>query len=1457
MYPNETQNTDCLEGSITQHFAYLHGVLQNVERKIIDSLHKRHDSWNKNIDEISQQLREHEDRLQSALVVIGSITENLDKIDIQQVIRNLQKLADIPCHLVITSNSDEKEIRFNIDQTIVNTLEKHCTIHVPAASNFSLQRTELLPDDYEIEPLTEEISILRLRDKSAGMKATSAVAIAPRTNDNHPSVGVSEMVRVTHVIDPSCFYVQLIQHQNKLAELTKELAMLANTSGIIPTEVTLNGSYVVQCSRDRNWYRARVVNKRTDPNKDERYTVFFVDYGMNEENVPLSRMRNIIPTFSMHSGMALRCTLFDVVPNGGAWHPDATEAFKKLVCTNTMVSMCVMMRTGDTFYVDLCAVSSKDSGLIPVKDSLTYMKYATCVSSNTLMRMNPDSTTKYYKEQLELESYIDVEVLFVESPDCIYVQKIHSNRSYHCKMIRELTETYEHNLSSTEYIPVPHKDLPCAAPGVDKRWHRGIITDVTEISVQVFFVDLGYTLMFNYNAIRALPKKYMSCKTQAIRVSLRNIKPPYGNWDQWRLEAIEFLKKCLMHSTKPYKIVAFDKSGDTYNVVMYRHDKTNVAYLLIKNGFALNTRPSPRNANTGGKSRNRRQKHRRAINNMKEPTESEEPIEQVERIASAESHTILNTSTRSTSEETEDPFKVHVLVHQVRSPDCIYVSDAMCEQTGIEEMMKQIQEFYNKYRSTKQEVWNMDAVCAVYSANNSMYYRGKIVEINTKGNVVVFLYDIGVEETVSINDIQALYPPFFKIPTSVFKIKLSGILPCGGSSSWPSSSCQALHEIIDKNQNCRFYISKLEDEDVENSAIPVELWIKQKKMDGPLAPTRIEINSVNRMLVDKGLALPVKEYAKKRDKIVAVELKRLAIKKSERLLKSESNVKWFKINNGDGAVAEAGINMDSKILLEYSNSNSDSEEYSSEEIFDNMPTLPKLSSWLPAEPILKDVFSAVPTYLDHDGFLYLHSIEQNTKTLHSIETKLQDLYNNCAVESCDIVWAAGDMCIAQYHANQKWYRGKVVKVLGNDIFEVEFVDYGNVEECSIGTLKKKVILENIPIQCTKCLIYGLNPNNKTGKWTTEDLDKIHGLLIDKNCEVSILDATDLFYVISVTIFPNEHCSQTMDLITFLVNEWNMNIKLEIENNLSGRDTSTTDTPDVIIENSKFIYSDEEIENVAKDEVISGYSVLMQHTNALNESGSCAMTDHEENFSWCKSKTDIVTSTPHIVSEENLSINYKVIDIPQDIEYIEIELCCSITATKFHAQLKENAHSTTLTTYYEQYQLLMSDLQENACKQPMITYIAPNTPCCAKFSDGVWYRCLIVETEPAAGTTDVEIKLLYVDYGNDEYRTVNTEQCELHALKKEWMDVPVLAIKCKLWNIEVASSANKDSLLPRLKEMYNRRVVATIKKIDNDFMYIELYENEDREELIYGSLIQEGIFKRIKDCQTASLKNISQ
>lgn len=114
---------------------------------------------------------------------------------------------------------------------------------------------------------------------------------------------------------------------------------------------------------------------------------------------------------------------------------------------------------------------------------------------------------------------------------------------------------------------------------------------------------------------------------------------------------------------------------------------------------------------------------------------------------------------------------------------------------------------------------------------------------------------------------------------------------------------------------------------------------------------------------------------------------------------------------------------------------------------------------------------------------------------------MQERYRGCRIKPYDKEWEVGDICIAEYHFDKMWYRGEVQKVLNKNsvmvnkkqikililmkvkyektmlfyYLKVKFVDYGNSEECSIGSLKKHVILQDIPIQCLRCTVLGLTP----------------------------------------------------------------------------------------------------------------------------------------------------------------------------------------------------------------------------------------------------------------------------------------------------------------------------------------------------------------------------------------------
>lgn len=131
-------------------------------------------------------------------------------------------------------------------------------------------------------------------------------------------------------------------------------------------------------------------------------------------------------------------------------------------------------------------------------------------------------------------------------------------------------------------------------------------------------------------------------------------------------------------------------------------------------------------------------------------------------------------------------------------------------------------------------------------------------------------------------------------------------------------------------------------------------------------------------------------YAKKRDKILAIELKRQLMRKFERLTKYEPNVKWFEINNCSNEPTEiTATTAISKPILYHLNSDSNNQIYENmEEILDNIPKLLS-SAWLPVEPINEDTFIAIPTYIDHSGFLYLHSKTGSTYILFKL-TLLKD-----------------------------------------------------------------------------------------------------------------------------------------------------------------------------------------------------------------------------------------------------------------------------------------------------------------------------------------------------------------------------------------------------------------------------------------------------------------------------------
>merc|ERR1712142_750981 len=147
-------------------------------------------------------------------------------------------------------------------------------------------------------------------------------------------------------------------------------------------------------------------------------------------------------------------------------------------------------------------------------------------------------------------------------------------------------------------------------------------------------------------------------------------------------------------------------------------------------------------------------------------------------------------------------------------------------------------------------------------------------------------------------------------------------------------------------------------------------------------------------------------------------------------------------------------------------------------------------SWLPAALPASQEFLAVATHVDWEGNIYLIPEGINQDTLRIIGNVLDSKFQGSSPRPVDKYWRVGELAIARWDLDCKWYRAKVVSVnLNKNICTVQFVDYGTVEECMIEDMRKDLFMTEIPIQCFPLQMDTVKPGGDT--WEQSVLDFLH------------------------------------------------------------------------------------------------------------------------------------------------------------------------------------------------------------------------------------------------------------------------------------------------------------------------------------------------------------------------------
>ncbi|KAE9534553.1 hypothetical protein AGLY_008643 [Aphis glycines] len=168
--------------------------------------------------------------------------------------------------------------------------------------------------------------------------------------------------------------------------------------------------------------------------------------------------------------------------------------------------------------------------------------------------------------------------------------------------------------------------------------------------------------------------------------------------------------------------------------------------------------------------------------------------------------------------------------------------------------------------------------------------------------------------------------------------------------------------------------------------------------------------------------------------------------------------------------------------------------------------------------------------------IYLQNLDDETfQLLQLVSNELNEVFSNSQPEPINIEWSEGQSVIVQYHLDNMWYRGTIIKI--NEIeekveFTVQFCDYGNIETCTHENLRSTLYMTDVPQLCVKGFFSTILPMTKDRKWPIPALDFIHSMIVERRCMVIIDESLSTKDIYAIKCL-NE-IQQQLDVCQYLV-----------------------------------------------------------------------------------------------------------------------------------------------------------------------------------------------------------------------------------------------------------------------------------------------------------------------------------
>ncbi|XP_009465694.1 PREDICTED: tudor domain-containing protein 6 [Nipponia nippon] len=892
-------------------------------------------------------------------------------------------------------------------------------------------------------------------------------------------VGSTVNVIVSCVENPSYFWCQLSRNCHDLKALMAEIQEYCKNSS--HPHAWPNSVCLAQYSEDEKWYRALIVSEAPSAEKVE---VVYVDYG-NRELVSLTNLRSTNERFLRLEAQAFRCSLYNLIqPNGQdpfAWDEEAIQAFQEFVDTSSS-----HFELKCTIFA-LASINNKE--LFNIVDLMTPFQSA-CQFLTERSVARPLSPQKPLVSSVQLHSYYySMHGIKIGSEEDVYITHVEDPWTFYCQLERcadvlaQLTDNISRLSETITSLETLQKSGSlCLAKYTDNHWYRGVIMK-TKPNTEVFFVDFGNTETIEKDHLLPLPSDacdILLLPMQAIKCSLSDISSVPKEATAWFKQAV--LERQL-------KAIVVAKESDGKLLIELFDGNTQINAKLKELSLINNTGLCRRVENETSCSRNTDVTERNET--AESPLNAGRPIEREKCRCEAQGG--WGSSKRH--------FKEDVNLFQPATK-----GDLAAGLVESDEMLRSKKDTFllNKVGEESLLSVQMDKQSDIKSDA-----EGGCIMLTSVSDVLQQKIVPALKVLVYVSHVND--PSDFYVQLESDEAQLNSISESLNSRTQAKNPCGQLFQAGD-------LISAVYAGD--------SLWyravVKEKTSDNLISIQYIDYGNTSVINVDQAHRLPEDLSSipaisihcflgglKRKKNIDWAEKAVLYFTKrtSEVLLMCEfvekAEDKWEVIlsdHQGVITVDSADENLASR------------ERTCSTEILDRENDMVTVCEPLPAQAqneissvsncesfIWKfpEAGQTVKIYVTVvNGPEYFWSRSADTEDMNYIEEKIEEAENLGlnSLNDCRACIKSGDICLAKYSQDGKFYRAKVNSIKGDNVV-VRHVDYGSEEAVSVEMVRQiPCELLRIPNQAFACCLSGFNCSE--GSWLSEAKEKFYDMTED-------------------------------------------------------------------------------------------------------------------------------------------------------------------------------------------------------------------------------------------------------------------------------------------------------------------------------------------------------------------------